>query len=90
LMRAHLVVSGRVQGVNYRRDAQRRASQLGLVGWVRNLPDGCVEAVAEGPAGEVDEFLDWCRRGPLLANVSNVEVSWEEPTGEHGEFRIIR
>jgi len=89
-MRVHLVVSGRVQGVNYRRDAQRRASQLGLVGWVRNTPDGCVEAVAEGPGGNVDEFLDWCRRGPLLANVSNVEVSWEKTTGEHGEFRIIR
>ena len=90
MMRAHLVVSGRVQGVNFRRDAYMRATQLGLVGWVRNLPDGRVEAVAEGPGERVEEFLDWCRRGPFLAHVSDIEVSWENPTGEHGVFEIIR
>ena len=90
MMRVHLVVSGRVQGVNYRSNAQRRASQLGLVGWVRNLPDGGVEAVAEGPGEKVEEFLNWCKRGPILAYVSDVEVSWERPTGEHRDFRVIR
>jgi len=90
LMRVHLVVSGRVQGVNYRSNAQRKASQLCLVGWVRNLPDGGVEAVAEGPGEKVEEFLDWCKRGPILAYISDVEASWEKPTGEYKDFRIIR
>lgn len=90
MMRVHLVVSGRVQGVNYRSNAQRRASQLGLVGWVRNLPDGGVEAVAEGAGEKVEEFLNWCKRGPILAYVSDVEASWEKPTGEYEGFRIIR
>ena len=90
MMRVHLVVSGRVQGVNYRSNAQKMGSQLGLVGWVRNLPDGGVEAVAEGPGEKVEEFLEWCRRGPILAYVSDVEVSWEKPTGGYSDFKIIR
>ena len=90
MMRVHLVVSGRVQGVNYRSNTQRRASQLGLVGWVRNLPDGGVEAVAEGPGEKVEEFLNWCKHGPIPAYVSDVEASWEKPTGEYEDFRIIR
>lgn len=90
MMRVHLIVSGHVQGVNYRSNALRRGSQLGLVGWVRNLPDGDVEAVAEGPGEKMEEFLEWCRHGPILAYVSDVEVLWEKPTGEYSDFRIIR
>jgi acylphosphatase len=56
-------------------------------GWIRNLPDGAVEAVFEGPADRVESMVDWCRRGPAGARVEEVDVSWEEPSSE-GEFRV--
>ncbi|HEV2712643.1 MAG TPA: acylphosphatase [Gaiellaceae bacterium] len=80
--RAHVVVSGRVQGVFFRAEARNRASSLGLGGWVRNRPDGTVEAVFEGKRDRVESMVDWCRRGPAHADVENVEVAWEEPRGE--------
>jgi acylphosphatase len=80
-------VSGRVQGVFFRAETQNRARSLGLAGWVRNAPDGTVEAVFEGPSDRVRSMLDWCRRGPRHAGVEDVAVDWEEPRGEDG-FRI--
>jgi acylphosphatase len=86
-VRAHVWVSGRVQGVGFRLSAQWTAHSMGLLGWVRNLPDGRVEAVAEGPREKIDTFLRWCHQGPPGAGVSGVQVEWESPQGERG-FRI--
>jgi len=61
-VRVHVIISGRVQGVFFRMETQRAARRLGVVGWVRNLPDGTVEAVLEGSRSQVDAMLDWCRR----------------------------
>jgi acylphosphatase len=88
-VRAHIYVSGRVQGVYYRKNARRSALSLGLTGWVRNLPDRRVEAVAEGEKVHVEEFLAWCREGPSMAIVRNVEVAWERATSEYETFNVV-
>ena len=82
--RAHVFVSGRVQGVFFRAETSRLARSRGLAGWVRNLPDGRVEAVFEGPRWAVESMLEWVRAGPRGAAVRSVEVSWEDPEMEHG------
>jgi len=84
LGRAHVHVRGRVQGVGFRFDTRARARALGLGGSVRNLADGSVEAVFEGPRDRVESMLDWCRRGPAGARVDAVDVVWEQPCGERG------
>ncbi len=88
--RLHLWVSGRVQGVFYRANAVQVAKQLGLTGWVRNLPDGRVEIVAEGEAESLQKLLSWCRLGPPAAQVDSLEVKEEAYTSEFGEFSIKR
>ncbi len=88
LKRAHIYVSGRVQGVFYRSNARRRALELGLRGWVRNLKDGRVEIVAEGDEEPLERLIEWCRRGPPMARVEDVEVRWEAPTGEYEDFEV--
>jgi acylphosphatase len=80
--RARVVVRGRVQGVFFRAEARGQARSLDLGGWVRNNPDGTVEAVFEGDRDRVESMVDWCRRGPPLADVDDVQVEWEEPSGE--------
>jgi acylphosphatase len=85
-VRAHVFVSGRVQGVGYRASCERAASGL-VTGWVRNGPDDRVEAVFEGEKESVEKVLAWCRRGPPAARVTDVAVVWETPQGER-EFRI--
>lgn len=87
-VRAHVFVSGRVQGVFFRNDTQDEALRHGLTGWVRNLPDERVEAVFEGEKETVDKLIDFCRRGPSGARVANVEVVWENYTGEFRDFSI--
>lgn len=87
-VRAHVLISGRVQGVSYRVTCRDEAASRGLTGWVRNLPDGGVEAAFEGPDSDVKAMLEWCRRGPPLASVQDVAVTWEPPQGERG-FRIL-
>jgi acylphosphatase len=89
-VRARIYVSGRVQGVYFRRHSMDEALRLGLKGWVRNLPDRRVEAVAEGEEEKVEAFIGWCRGGPPLAIVRGVEVSMERPTEEFETFRILR
>jgi acylphosphatase len=82
--RARVVVHGRVQGVFFRVETRDRARSLGLAGWVRNAPDGSVEAVFEGDRERIESMLTWCRRGPSLARVDEVEAEWEDPVGEQG------
>ena len=82
--RARAVIRGRVQGVFFRAETRDRARSLGLSGWVRNAPDGSVEAVFEGDRERIESILDWCRRGPSLAEVDDVDIAWEEPRGEEG------
>jgi acylphosphatase len=86
--RVSLVVTGRVQGVNFRRHAQHTAQKLGVRGWVRNLPDGGVEGCFEGEAAAVESLVEWCRRGPALARVDSLTVREESFTGELSEFLI--
>ena len=88
MKRARLTVRGLVQGVYFRADTQSRARSLGVRGWVRNAPDGSVEAVFEGDDERVDSMVAWCERGPSGARVEDVVVTWEEPQGER-EFRVI-
>ena len=86
--RAHLFISGRVQGVFYRVSCREEALRMGLAGWVSNLPDGRVEAVAEGLREDVEKFIAWCRNGPPGAGVTDVGVTWEEPKNE-SSFSIV-
>ncbi len=88
--RLHAFISGRVQGVGFRYFTERRANVYGITGWVRNLPDGRVEVVAEGDEELLKEFLNDLKKGPPLARVNNIEAKWEKPTGEFLEFYIRR
>lgn len=89
LIRAHVLISGRVQGVGYRYATVDTASQLGLSGWVRNLPDGRVEAIFEGAREIVEEMIRWCHAGPPAAVVQDVAVEYEQPEGLRG-FEVTR
>jgi acylphosphatase len=82
-----VVVSGQVQGVFFRDRTRREAMRLGVSGWVRNCPDGTVQAHFEGPPDAVAELVRWCREGPRHAAVHEVEVSEAEPQGA-GHFEI--
>jgi acylphosphatase len=86
-VRARVVVNGVVQGVFFRGSCRREALNRGLVGWIRNRPDGSVEAVFEGTRRDVDALVRWMRRGPRLAHVETAEVTFEPPEGLAG-FRI--
>ncbi|RLM53582.1 acylphosphatase [Halobellus sp. Atlit-31R] len=86
-IRAHVFVSGTVQGVYYRASTRDAAREYDVDGWVRNLDDGRVEAVFEGPEAAVEELIEWCHTGSSAASVDDVSVSYEEPTGESG-FRV--
>ena len=88
MARARAIVEGIVQGVCFRAETRRQAESLGLTGWVRNLPDGRVELVAEGRRDAVDRLLAWCHRGPEYSRVDDVQVSWEAPAGEFLRFGI--
>lgn len=88
-IRAHVFISGRVQGVFFRQSTQLQAQSLGVKGWVRNLPDGRVEAVFEGKESAVKKLVDYCRHGPLAARVENVEVNHENYENEFSNFDTI-
>lgn len=83
----HMIVQGRVQGVFFRASTQKVAQGLGLVGWVKNCSDGSVEIHAEGEQGKLDEFVEWCRQGPELASVSNIDLTRVATEG-HGSFDV--
>ena len=84
IVRVRVFVEGRVQGVGFRYSTAREAMRLGVRGWARNLPDGRVEAVYEGPREAVEEMLAWTRRGPASAQVDEVAIHDEEPKEERG------
>jgi acylphosphatase len=84
LARRRVVVHGRVQGVWFRESARQHAERLGLAGWVRNRPDGAVEAELEGDGEDVEVLVSWFRHGPAQARVDSVEVEELLPTGQQG------
>lgn len=88
-VRTYVFVSGLVQGVFFRFETMRRARRRNVTGWVRNLPDGRVEAVFEGKKTDVEEMVSFCQVGPPGAVVRDVKVYWEEPTGQFKNFRIL-
>ncbi len=85
-IRARVIVTGKVQGVFFRAQAQEQASATGLTGWVRNRADGSVELTLEGPKEDVQHVIDWSYTGPPAAHVIGVEVFWEQSTGEFAAF----
>jgi acylphosphatase len=84
ITRAHVTISGLVQGVGFRYSILERARTRRVAGWVRNQPDGTVDAVFEGSPEAVEALVAWCRRGPSAARVDDVRVELEAPKGEHG------
>ncbi|WP_107068219.1 acylphosphatase [Streptomyces sp. CT34] len=89
MVRKHVIVSGRVQGVFFRDTCRQTALEHGVSGWVRNLPDGNVEAVFEGDEGRVAQMVDWAHQGPPAAAVEKVEVRDEEPGRLGGGFEVL-
>lgn len=87
-VRAHVVFSGRVQGVNFRSFTAQAARASGAKGWVRNLPDGRVEAVFEGPRQAVDDAIGASGKGPSYARVDDVDVTWQDFKGEFYDFSV--
>ncbi len=88
--RVHVFISGKVQGVFFRSSTKDKSGELGITGWVRNLPDGRVEAVFEGEKESVETMVEWCRNGPEYARVSGVEVIPEQYKGEFSGFLLRR
>jgi len=86
--RLHILISGRVQGVFFRSETRSRARSLGLTGWVKNLPDGRVEIVAEGEKENCESLLRWARTGPPYASVTDIRVDREVPEDGFSDFRI--
>jgi acylphosphatase len=87
-VRAHIIVSGMVQGVFFRYTMKQVASRYNACGWVKNLPEGQVEAVLEGNPSDVKEIIEWARQGPSGAVVKDIEVKWENYSGEFRDFSI--
>ena len=88
MKRIHLIVHGDVQGVFYRGNTRKKGVELGLKGFVRNLPDGTVEVVAEGSEDTINELIEFCRNNPGYSNVSNVEIKEEKVTDEFRDFGV--
>jgi acylphosphatase len=87
-IRAHVFIRGKVQGVYFRQNTKQAATRRGVTGWVRNLPDGRVEAIFEGYNADVNEVIEWCHVGPAKAKVEDVDVKFEKYTGELANFTI--
>lgn len=86
--RAHVLISGRVQGVFFRAYTQRAAQERGIRGWVMNTRDGRVEAVLEGEKEHVEDMIHWCHHGSPMSHVTGVSVDWEDYTGEFKDFSV--
>ena len=82
MKRVHIIITGRVQGVLFRANTKTQAEKIGVKGWVRNLDDDKVEAVAEGTEGQIKEFIAYCRKGPEEARVDDIKVEEEEEERE--------
>lgn len=87
-IRVQIIVSGRVQGVFFRQNTLIKAKELGVFGWVKNLPDGRLEAVFEGEKKKVEEIVSWTKKGPVSAKVNDIKVEWQEYKGEFKGFNI--
>jgi len=87
-IRVHVVVSGRVQGVLYRRGAEKRAQELGVTGWTHNLIDGKVEIMAEGEKESIEQFVEWCRQGTTLAKVDKCDIEYQDYKDEFPDFAV--
>lgn len=90
MVRAHVWIAGRVQGVFFRAETRSTAHRLGICGWVENCPDGKVEAVFEGEKKAVEQAVAWCYHGPPYAMVQDVKLEWEEFQNEFSSFNIRR
>ena len=88
-VRAHLIIEGIVQGVFFRAHTREQADINSVQGWVRNKPDGTVEAVFEGDEEPVNKLIGWCHNGPPEAVVKNVKIDWETYKGEFKNFTVI-
>lgn len=88
MKRIHLIIHGKVQGVFYRDNTQKKASELGLKGYVKNLSDETVEIVAEGSENKLGELIEFCRNNPGYSNVDKVEIKKEKPTDEFDSFEV--
>lgn len=88
MKQGHIFISGFVQGIGFRHFIKSKADQLGLTGWVKNLPDGRVEAVFNGSKEKIEKMIGLCRKGPFLSNVENVEVQWEREDTKLKNFVI--
>lgn len=87
--RAHLIISGEVQGVMFRQETKRRALNLSVKGWIRNRNDGTVEAVFEGEEQDVESMITFCKRGPPRAIVTDVKVELEKYVDEFDRFSVV-
>jgi len=85
-IRAHVIISGDVQGIGFRFETRIKARNRGLTGWIRNLSDGKVEAVFEGEEDKIKEIIEWCKKGPTFARVDNVKIEFSECKGEFESF----
>ncbi len=88
MKRAHIFIEGRVQGVGFRHFTRTNAQKEGVNGWVKNLPDGRVEAIFEGSEDQVQTMIDLVKEGPRASRVSNVDVEWETPKDEFDYFQV--
>ncbi len=88
-VKAHVFISGRVQGVFFRSETRRKARTYNVTGWVRNLPDGRVEAIFEGEKGNVEKLIEFCKRGSPGARVTGTKVIFEIYGGEFADFQIV-
>ena len=88
-VRARVVITGKVQGVNFRAETRHAAKQRNVLGWVKNRPDGSVEALFEGDASFVKAMLEWCWQGSPFSRVHHVDVVWETYTGDLDRFDVV-
>jgi len=88
MQRVHIVIHGNVQGVFFRSNAKKIADSLGLKGYVKNMPDGTVEVVAEGPEDKLKELIGFCKKGPEAAEVSKIDVKFEKASNEFDGFEV--
>ena len=89
-VRAQVFISGRVQGVFFRLKTRQKAQKHKVAGWVRNLPDGRVEAIFERKNENVQKLIAFCRKGPFNSKVTKIDIQWEKYTGEIADFKILR
>ena len=85
----HIIVSGRVQGVFFRKNTKQKATELKINGWVKNIPDNKVEIFAQGNEKNLNTFIDWCKQGPPKAIVENIQVTQKETDNNLKEFSIL-